>query len=855
MPADLDRLKDVLEDRYALERELGRGGMATVFLAADRKHNRQVAIKVLHPELSVTLGAERFLREIQIEARLNHPHILPLHDSGQADGILFYVMPYVEGESLRDRLKREGPLPVDEALQISKEVASALDYAHDAGLVHRDIKPENILLSAGQAVVADFGIARAVDEAGGEQLTATGMSVGTPAYMSPEQAAGEKEIDSRTDLYALGCVLYEMLTGEPPFTGPSAQAVMARKVSEAAPGFRAKREGVSEELEAVVLKALARAPEDRYETAGDLDQALTVGLPRTEWVREGRRSRARTLSLGAAGAVLVGAGILWLANPFGAGAAERSIGVLPCDHVAPDPDSVVPADRWFAEGLTEELLANLGRGTIIGMAADRNEEPEKIGRNLRTQYYVRCSIREQGGRVRAALQIVEASTGSQVWGKVFTGDSTDFFSFQSEIADSAAAQLPAIGITPSDRDPPPRLSQATENQEALQEFQKGKSRGAYGVENHARAVELDPEFAWAWAELSRAHVAHLWYNLDKSEERRAQARAALDRAVQLAPQDPVVMYAQAHYLDRVDRAYDQALSLYEKVAEAVPWPFEVEVDWAACFRRAGRWEEAIEHWRNAITLNPSNARWWWELALTYGGLGQFDEALRYYDLAIERGSGHGLKALVYLAMGRLDSARLTLLELDRLEGPPEVGGLNESPMNWFWQEYLEGKFEEAIHRLEAWGDSMVTAPGYRGPKQVWIGVAYQALGQIENAREQYESARVLLENRLPEQQANARVHRDLSIVYAGLDRSEEAVEAAQLALAMHEDDGFWRAEYVENLAFVYTTVSEYEAALDRIEELLSLGGHFTVAKLALDHRWAPLRDHPRYSEIVERYGD
>jgi serine/threonine-protein kinase len=244
MSADVERINDALGDRYTLERELGRGGMATVYLAQDRKHDRQVAIKVLRPELSVTLGSERFLREIQIEARLNHPHILPLHDSGQANGFLYYVMPYVEGESLRDRLKREGPLPVDESLQISKEVASALDYAHDAGLVHRDIKPENILLSAGKAVVADFGIARAVDEAGGEQLTATGMSVGTPAYMSPEQAAGEKEIDARTDLYALGCVLYEMLTGEPPFAGPSPQAVMARKVSEPAPGFREQREEV-----------------------------------------------------------------------------------------------------------------------------------------------------------------------------------------------------------------------------------------------------------------------------------------------------------------------------------------------------------------------------------------------------------------------------------------------------------------------------------------------------------------------------------------------------------------------------------------------------------------------------------
>ena len=244
VPDLLERLKTVLAGRYAIERELGRGGMATVYLAEDRKHRRKVALKVLHPELAVALGTERFLREVEIAARLQHPHILPLYDSGEAvpdasdpsgSRLLYYVMPYVAGGSLRERMRRELRLPVDEALRIAREVADALDYAHAEGVVHRDVKPENILLARGHALVADFGIAKALGRAvvgqgsGGAELTQTGLAVGTPAYMSPEQASGQRELDARTDVYSLAVVLYEMLAGETPFAAPTAQVMIARR--------------------------------------------------------------------------------------------------------------------------------------------------------------------------------------------------------------------------------------------------------------------------------------------------------------------------------------------------------------------------------------------------------------------------------------------------------------------------------------------------------------------------------------------------------------------------------------------------------------------------------------------------
>ncbi|MDO8501619.1 MAG: protein kinase [Gemmatimonadaceae bacterium] len=274
MTDPVDRLKAALADRYPIERELGRGGMATVYLAQDIKHGRRVAIKVLRPELAAMLGAERFLREIEIAARLSHPHILPLYDSGQVDGLLFYVMPHIEGESLRDRLDREKQLPIDEAVRLAQQVASALDYAHRREIVHRDIKPENILLHEGLALVADFGIALAVRAAAGERLTEAGLSLGTPYYMSPEQAIGDRPIDARSDIYSLGCVLYEMLAGEPPFTGSTVQAVVARILTEQPRELRSVRENVSVALERVVAKSLARLPADRYATVAKFSEAL-----------------------------------------------------------------------------------------------------------------------------------------------------------------------------------------------------------------------------------------------------------------------------------------------------------------------------------------------------------------------------------------------------------------------------------------------------------------------------------------------------------------------------------------------------------------------------------------------------
>jgi serine/threonine-protein kinase len=320
-----ERLAAVLEDRYTLEREIGRGGMATVYLATDRKHERQVAIKVLHPDLvSHGYHPERFLREIRIIASLTHPQILPLHDSDECEGFLYYIMPFVAGGSLRHRLERDAPLPVDDTIVIARAVAAALDYAHRHDVLHRDIKPENILFNEGQPVIADFGVARAISICC-DDLTAAGIAIGTPAYMSPEQATGDENLDARSDLYALACVVYEMLTGTPPFTGANARQTMARQALEPPPSVRAPRPDVPPGVEGAILRALAKDPEDRFPTTVEFAEALSAPTSGAEHL-------------------------------FPAPDARRTIAVLPFVNASPDPEN-----EYLSDGITDELINALAK--------------------------------------------------------------------------------------------------------------------------------------------------------------------------------------------------------------------------------------------------------------------------------------------------------------------------------------------------------------------------------------------------------------------------------------------------------------------------------------------------------------
>jgi len=429
VPELLDSLRDALADRYAVERELGRGGMATVFLADDRKHGRPVAIKVLHAELAAALGAERFLREIEIAARLQHPHILPLYDSGSAGGFLYYVMPYVEGESLRDRLTREKQLSLEETLRVATEVASALAYAHSRGVVHRDIKPENIMLSGGSAVVADFGIARAVTAAGdGGHLTQTGTIIGTPAYMSPEQASGSEEIDGRSDEYSLACVVYEMLVGAPPFTGPTAQAIIARHSLDMVSPPSIVRSTIPDAVEGAILRALSKIPADRYPTTALFAEALNTpsaatGAYRRATLERGiKRPTSVLRRLVPVAVVVAGLAGYFAIRSARAGRGTTASGLDP-RHLAVLYFDDLSRDHslgYLADGMTEALIANLSQVQPLsvisrnGVASYRGGSvpPDSIARALGVGTVVTGSVEQVGDLLHVTVRLVDGASGA-----------------------------------------------------------------------------------------------------------------------------------------------------------------------------------------------------------------------------------------------------------------------------------------------------------------------------------------------------------------------------------------------------------------------------------------------------------
>jgi serine/threonine protein kinase/Flp pilus assembly protein TadD len=585
-----DRLRSTLADRYDVEREVGRGGMATVYLAHDRKHDRQVALKVLHPDLAASLGPDRFLREIQIAARLQHPHILPLYDSGRtgrqagesSGDFLYYVMPFVEGESLRDRLNHEGQLPVEDAVKIGRDIAAALDYAHRHGIVHRDIKPENVMLHDGEAIVTDFGIAKAVSAASAESLTQTGLAVGTPAYMSPEQAAGEKEPDGRSDVYSLGCVLYEMLTGSAPFTGPTAQALIMKRFTEPVPSVRATRSTVSAELEAVVTKALAKNPDDRFPSASHVIKALgssTVVTPPDS-------------------------------TPLTS--AAKSVAVLPFTDMSPERDQ-----EYFTDGIAEEIINALSKIQALRVASrlasfafkGKNEDLGEIGKKLKVATVLGGSVRKSGNKLRVSAQLVSVADGYQLWSEKYDRQLEDVFEIQDEIADSI---VKALRVMLSDEEKRAIEKVPTENVQAYEYYLRGRQyfhqfrrKGIqFARRMFERAIEVDPGYALAYAGIADC-CAFLYMYWDGSKANLESADSASRKALELDPE-----LAEAHasrgFAFSLSRQYDEARREFETAIRLNPKLYEAHYLYARACVQEGRMAEAVQHYEDAAGVRPED---------------------------------------------------------------------------------------------------------------------------------------------------------------------------------------------------------------------------------------------------------
>jgi eukaryotic-like serine/threonine-protein kinase len=621
------RLEAGLRGRYAIERELGTGGMAVVFLARDLRHDRQVAVKVLRPEVSAEIGAERFLREIKMAAGLTHPHILPVHDSGEADGLLFFVMPNMEGRSLRERLDAERQLPLADALRLTREVASALDYAHRHGVVHRDIKPENILLHEGAAMVADFGIGKAMSR---QSITQSGMIVGTPSYMSPEQATGEADLDGRSDLYSLGCVLYEMLVGEPPFTGPSAQAIITRRLIAPVPRVRATRD-VPEPVDATVTRALARTPVDRFATAAEFVTVLTelagAGPQRTP--PDGPRSAP----------------------------APKAIAVLPLANMSADPEN-----EYFSDGMTEEIINALAKVPGIQVASrtssfafkGKDLDVRAIGERLGVTSVLSGSVRKFGNRIRITAQLVNVENGYNLWSESYDRQLEDVFAVQDEISRAIVDAL-KVRLGGSSE----HLVVPTTNLEAYNLYLKGRfhftkftEQGLKkGLDAFQHALLQDPGYARAYSGIADCwcDLADDWVVPDDAYPRaKAAARRALEHDPELAEAITSIGKVLGWYeWDFAGAEYElrRAVTLNPNYAEA-------HFVFGSVLPSVGRLGEAIEEMRKALTLDPLSAHDSGWLARFYLYAGDYDAAIAQSRKTIELDERY-FRAFLYIGMAKL----------------------------------------------------------------------------------------------------------------------------------------------------------------------------------------------------------
>ena len=888
--ADLrEQLERGLTDRYRIERELGRGGMATVFLAQDLRHDRPVALKVLHPELALALGPERFQREIKLAARLQHPHILSVHDSGEAAGQLWFTMPFVEGESLRQRLTREKQLPVEEALRIATEVARALDHAHRHGVIHRDIKPENILLTAdGDTLVADFGIGRTLGALGAaEQLTETGMVVGTPAYMSPEQGAGERALDGRTDTYSLGVVLYEMLAGEPPFTGPTAQAILARRISGEVPGVRRLRPSVPDAVEQALAKALAPVPADRWSSPAEFIRALavpagvgtvaaTVATPVAGTAPVAVPARGIERKRWPTAAIMLGLGfVIGLGVLFGWRRAQDSAG----DRPGPKRLAVLPfenlgdsADAYFADGITNEVRGKLSQvaGLAVIARASSNEyrhtskSQQQIAQELGADYLLTATVQWEKApgapnRVRVSPELIRIGSGgapTTQWQQPFDASLTDVFQVQADIAGRVAA---ALDLALGDSLRHQLAARPTENLAAYDAYLKGEaaSQGmAVGepavirraIFYYQQAIALDSGFVPAWAQLARAYSV-LYFNSTPTPELAAQSGDAANRARALAPDRAEGWLALCDYYRSVAADNRRAIAACEAGSRLAPNNVDLLVSSALVEQTLGRWDVALEHLGKAGTLDPRSVNTARRTAVALIWLRRYPEAQVASDRALALAPASPqmieIRATVALAQGDLAGARAVVRRALPSVDPTALFAW----FGYYWDLYwvLDDAQQQQLLTmpLGAFDDD-------RGAWSIVRAQTWWLRKDTARARAYADSAQLSFGEQLRATPDDAQRHvlRGLALAYLGrkaeaMAEGRRAVELQPLSL-----DAYSGAYYQHQLVRIYLLVGEPDKALDQLEPLLRIPYYLSPGWLGIDPEFAPLRGNPRFERLV-----
>ncbi len=864
---EVAKVRRVLAERYRIDRVIGEGGMATVYLAEDLKHKRQVAVKVMRPELAATLGADRFLREVEIAAQLNHPHILPMYDSGEADGVLYYVMPYVDGESLAARISREGELPVPVAMRLAREIAEALAYAHKRGIIHRDIKPANILLHEGHALVADFGIARALD-AEGAAITKTGLAIGTPQYMSPEQSTGEKNVDARTDIYALGAVLYEMLTGEPPFTGRTPQAVVTRSLTERPRPLGSVRDGVPAGLESAVNKALARSAADRFTTAGDLADSLSTvetgahvapasATPPTRSARRGA-----WLALGAVALlVVIGAGLMARrAKPAGAEVSGVThLAVLPFQNQGDSSTS------YIVDGLTDEVRGKLSKVSGLAVTASASSSqyrsglkpPSQVADELGVQYLLMGRVRwagdeATGRRLQVVTELVD-NNGATAWQQTFDANLTDVFAVQGEVATRVAG---ALGTQLGAREAADLGKRPTENSAAWDAYLKGRAISDNNpvsqrqkVNYFEQAVALDSGFVEAWASLSTAAgVLFVGGGRDPAVARRA--REAMDRALLLGPDNAFSVTAAAVYYASVERDPQKNASFTERAMQLAPNDSRTLRAAARADQSAGDYDRAIERLERAREVDPRSIEVLSALSQVYLHTGRLQDAEEVAGATIELApdaiDSYKALARIKLAAGDLNAAKAAVARLTERVSPPLVAA------------HFAG-FEELTFLLDPSTQALVgrlTPSAFDGDRSWWgqsLATHYWTHGRKDLARAFADSSLAAGLEQVLESPDDPSLLVLYGVALAHAGRSDSAIATGRRAVAMYRTDASGSLAYDQlQLIRIYIVTGHVNEALDVLEEMWKHPTQVTRAWARIDPLFEPLRGNARFERMVAR---
>lgn len=876
------RLQAALTGRYRMERELGRGGAAIVFRARDLKHERSVALKVLRPDIALALGADRFLREIKIAANLSHPHVLPVLDSGRAGDFLFYVMPVLEGETLRSCLARRGVLSIDEALGILHDVLDAIHHAHRRGIIHRDIKPENVFLSGRHALVMDFGVAKALSVAASPDADTKGVVLGTPAYMAPEQAAADPSIDHRADLYSVGILAYEMLTGHPPFRGESPQAVLAAQVTQEATPVAQLRPDLPAALTDFTMRLLEKRPADRFQTADIALQQLGAevtptrgsgALPTTQALEPvtPRRRGLKAALVALAVVLLVGAGWLLGASRSSAPLGRPVLAVMPFENLGP------PEDEYFANGITDAITARLAGLANVGVISRTSAmqfkgtalTAQQVAQELGVDYILEGTIQRErpsdpSSRLRVIPQLIRASDDTHLWASVYDGDMTAVFRVQTEIAEHVAQAMNVTLAGPEHRS---LVARPTESLEAYEVYLRGHeylfdSPGSgnanarrIAAELFERAIALDSTFALAYAELSLAHMWLYHYFIDRSDGRYGAAKRAVDRALALDPDLPTVHLALGHiHYWGPDPDPQQALREFEHVVEREPNNAYARNLLAVLLAAQGDWDRAVVNAALAAELDPREPDWAASAARLQLYTRQYAEAERFIDralrLAPDMADAHRVRIALYLRWaGDMEKSRGAVQQMRAMVTPGEVAValVEVAPML-----VATGQYDSLYDDLTP--SSLVARFPF---DYLYTKAEYFRLRRRPNRARVYYDSLLSALDAVPEDQASSqRVAMFRGRALVGLGREAEvAREALRIEALIQSSQNAMQVVAMRGvLVRMYAEIGRHGAALDHLEALLAGPSPYSIPYLRVDELPAALRSHPRYQQLLKRAG-